>query len=136
MNYLNRSDIKNYFMRRTRISGLSGLGPANSNDAAGLFLFMTAQKIPTRVITQNFAKVQLYFESMSTLTVSDVPAVGDFEFASELGELNERVVTYVLLPAISLTIFVKSKSLFKCMHCDFASNLDCSIYYLQLLWNL
>ena len=89
MNYLNRSDIKNYFMRRTRISGLSGLGPPNSNDAAGLFLFMTAQGIPTRVITQNFAKVQLYFESMSALTVSDVPAVGDFEFASELGELNE-----------------------------------------------
>ena len=88
MNYLNRSDIKNYFMRRTRISGLSGLSPPNSSGPAGLFLFVTAHGIPTRVITQNFAKVQLYFESMSTLTVSDVPAVGDFEFASELGEVN------------------------------------------------
>lgn len=89
MNYFHRSDIKYYFVRkiyRPPSFLLNDKQTSKNNTSDIEFLFDEAKDLPLRVITNNFVRVQLYYESMNYLSISDVPAVGDFEFASEIGK--------------------------------------------------
>lgn len=55
-------------------------------------------------LTDNFLKVQIFFETMNTEEIKEMPATGDFEFFSEIGGLSS-ISTFLTLFIFKVNLF-------------------------------